>query len=62
MPLCPQLHTNLQTKFGKVAIANEGMNLQARHIHTAYETKMEIISPGEYYRQASATMGKPQVC
>jgi hypothetical protein len=50
MPLCPQLHTNLHKKFGKVALANEGMNLQARQIHTAYEIKMEIISPGEYYR------------
>jgi len=50
MPLCPQLYANLQTKFGKVATANEGMNLQARTMRTAYETKMEIVSPGEYYR------------
>lgn len=49
MPLCRELYSRLEKKFGKIKISNEGHSLQSRTRKIGYEVKTEILYPGEYY-------------
>ena len=49
MPLCKELYSMLESKFGKIKVSNEGHSLQARTRKIGYEVKTEILYPGEYY-------------